>query len=323
MIRKAIFAGASALAMTLAAPALAEEESAAEASAPTMDFGTWGVGLDMIDNSLEPGDDFDAYVNGRWVAENEIPSDRQRYGAFDMLREKSTHDVETLIAGLVNSNPEAGTQARRIVDAYNAYFNQEAIDASGLAPAQPYLNEIFAAPDLTRLAELFETPGYPALLSAGVTIDARNPTEYAVGVGFDGMGMPDRDYYLVDSESNQKARAAYKVMLTTLLDAAGYADPTTAAEAVYAFEHKVAELEWARQVLRIPTLTYNELTPEQLNEMAGYFPIQALLRAGKFDDQTRFLARQLPPTDEEIEEIGLTEEQLEMIGGGVPAMMKR
>ena len=214
MIKTILTAGASALALSLATPALADghedESKAAEKSAPTMDFGEWGVGLDAIDQSVNPGDDFDAYVNGLWVASNEIPSDRQRYGAFDMLREKSTVDVESLIADLLESNPEPGTQARRIVDAYNAYFDQEAIDANGMASAQPFLNEIFAAPDLARLAQLFETAGYPALISAGVTIDARNPTEYAVGIGFDGMGLPDRDYYLVDSESNLEIRAKYR-----------------------------------------------------------------------------------------------------------------
>ena len=119
MIKKLLATGASALALTLASPALADHhEGEAEAkSAPTMDFGAWGVGLDVIDHNVDPGDDFDAYVNGMWVAQNEIPGDRQRYGAFDMLREKSTVDVETLIADLVASNPEPGTTARRIVDA--------------------------------------------------------------------------------------------------------------------------------------------------------------------------------------------------------------
>lgn len=328
MIRQLLATGTSAIALVIAAPALADEtstetETTAEApSSPTMDFGTWGVGLDYIDTSLEPGDDFNAYVNGKWLAANPIPADRQRYSTALFLHEKSIADVEALIADLVASNPEPGTTARRIVDAYNAYANIDAIDASGLAPAQPYLDEIFAAPDLARLAELFETPGYPALVSAGVTIDSRNPTQHAVAIGFDGMGLPDRDYYLVDSDNNLKIRAAYKEYLTKVLGAAGYADPAAAAEAVYAFEHKVAELEWARQMLRIPNLTYNELTPDELAETAGDFPIAALLAAGRFDDQSRFLASQLPPTAEEIESLELTEEQLGMIGGGLPAMMQ-
>ncbi|MBY6218821.1 M13 family metallopeptidase [Qipengyuania aquimaris] len=321
MTRTLFAAGASALALMMAAPAVAEEAEA-ESTAPTMDFGTWGVGTSLIDQSVDPGDDFNAYVNGIWISSNEIPGDRQRYGAFDMLREEAIYDVRRLVNDLAASNPEPGTAARRIVDAYNSYMDVEAIDASGLAPAQPYLNQIFGAQSLDDLVKLFGTPGYPSLVSAGVGIDARNPTQYAVSIGFDGMGLPDRDYYLVDSESNLKIREAYLDYLTTVLGAAGYADARDAAESVYAFETKVAELEWARQMLRRPQLTYNVLTREELADMAGDFPIETLLATSKFDGETRFLARQLPPTDEEIANEKLTDEQKAMIGGGLPGMMQ-
>ena len=340
MIKQSALLCAGVAALALATPAFADEvrthdtgiemlideaendAAGTEPTAPTMDFGAWGVGLDLIDQNVDPGDDFNAFVNGKWIASNEIPADRQRFGAFDMLREGATRDVRALIETLVASNPEPGTQARRIVDAYNAYMDVEAIDASGLAPAQPYLQEIYAATDLEALAKLFGKPGYPALISAGVTIDARNPTQYVVGLGFDGMGLPDRDYYLVDSETNIEIRAKYKQYLSTVLGAAGYTDPAAAAEAVYAFEHKVAQLEWARQIFRKPTLTYNELTPEDVAEMAGDFPIAAVLESAQLSGQARFLASQIPPTEEEIEEAGLTPDQIAMIGGGLPAMMQ-
>jgi len=336
MIHRTAFLLSGVAAFALAGPASAGPEhgvsetllSETEATAsepkptPTMDFGTWGVDTTQISQDLEAGDDFNAYVNGRWIAENEIPADRSRFGAFDMLREKSTRDVETLVSELVASNPEPGTTARRIVDAYNAYFDMEAIDASGLAPAQPYLNEIYAAPDLAALAKLFAKPGIPTLIGGGITVDRRNPNAYAVSVGFDGMGLPDRDYYLEDSERNLEIRAAYKDYLTLLLDNAGYEAPGAAAEAVYAFEAKVAKLEWARRMMRIPNLTYNAVSRDELIELAGDFPMMALLEAGRVADQERFLVTQIPPTDEEIEELGLTEEQLALIGGGLPAMAK-
>jgi len=336
MIRKSALLCASVAALALSAPALAEtqaphidmliDEAEAETTdtvaTPSMDFGSWGVGLETIDDNVDPGDDFNAYVNGKWIAGNAIPADRQRFGAFDLLREGATQDVKALIATLVASNPEPGTQARRIVDAYNSYMDVEAIDASGLAPAYPYLNEIFSAPDLDSLVKLFGKPGYPALVGAGVTIDARNPTQHVVGIGFDATGLPDRDYYLVDSAKNIEIRQKYKEYLAVLLKAAGYNDAVAAAEAVYNFEAKVARLEWARQIFRKPTLTYNELSPEDLAALAGDFPIQTLLESAKLTGQTRYLAAQIPPTEEEIKEAGLTPEQIDMIGGGLPAMMQ-
>ncbi|GGD60503.1 M13 family peptidase [Erythrobacter arachoides] len=319
MLRKILISSVSALGLAVAIPAMAQDDAA---PMPTMDFGTWGVGLDGIDAAVDPGDDFNAYVNGKWVRENTIPADRQRFGAFDLLGEKSREDVRTLVNELVASNPAPGTTARRIVDAYNAYYDVEAIDARGLAPAQPYLDTIRGVSNLTELAALFEQPAYSGLISIGVGIDARNPTQYVPSIGFDGMGLPDRDYYLVDSESNLAIREAYKDYLGTMLTAAGYTDVEAWADAIYAFERQVAQAEWGRSVLRMPQLTYNELTPDQLREMAGDFPIDTILETGGFMGQTRFLASQLPPTEEEIAALGLTEAQMGMIGGGLPAMME-
>tara|TARA_A100001391_G_scaffold188957_2_gene159931 strand:+ start:6575 stop:8689 length:2115 start_codon:yes stop_codon:yes gene_type:complete len=318
MIRRLLATSVSALGLAIAAPALAQDVPEAP---PAMSFGTWGVDTAEIDTAAEPGDDFFAYANGKWARETEIPADRSRYGLFTMLAEKSTYDVQTLMHDLVASNPAPGTSARRIVDAYNAYVDTAAIDAAGLAPAQPYLQEIAQAPDLGALVALFEEPGIPALVSAGVDVDSQDPNRYLVSVGFNGMGLPDRDYYLVDSEENLAIRAKYMDFLRFMLGQAGYADPDTAAEAVYAFEHKVAELEWDRRMLRNAELTYNPMDRDQLLALDPEFPMAALLGAGHFEGQNLFDVPQLPPSPEKIAELGLTPEQEAMMGGGLPAMM--
>jgi putative endopeptidase len=332
-MKTTVIISASLIALAAAVPAVAQEAAPTEqtvsapvsapASAPAdeIDYGEWGVGLDQLDTSVNPGDDYNAYVNGKWIAGTDIPADLSSYGAFQILAEQSTKDVEALIADLVAANPVPGSTERRIVDAYNAFYNTDAIDASGLTPAYPYLTEIFTAPDVERLAQLFQTPGYPSLVSVGVTVDSKNPDTYIPSVQFGGMGLPDRDYYLVDSERNLEVRAEYKKYLTFLLGQAGYADPASATDAIYAFEYKVAELEWARQVMRNPELTYNSLSKDDLLALTPEFPLEALLKAGDLDDQPQFLAPQIPPTEDEIEELGLAEEQVGMIGGGLPAMM--
>ena len=62
---------------------------------------TLGFDPAELNDAVHPGDDFFAYVNGKWVAENEIPADRSRYGAFDMLRDKSDEDVKAIIERLL------------------------------------------------------------------------------------------------------------------------------------------------------------------------------------------------------------------------------
>jgi len=119
-----------------------------------------------------------------------------------------------------------------------------------MAPAQPYIDRIRNAPDLAALSSMFAEAGIPALIAAGVTVDPKDPNRYIVSVGFDGLGLPDRDFYRVDNERNRGIQAAYKDYLTFLLGKAGYADPQATAEQVYAFERQVADIEWARASLR-------------------------------------------------------------------------
>jgi putative endopeptidase len=317
MIRHLLAIGVSATALALSLPAAAQDDIAP----PTMDFGTWGIDPASIDPAVDPGDDFFAYVNGKWVRENPMPAEYSRFGSFDILGEKSTSDVKRLVDELVASNPASGTAERRIVDAYLAYMDTAAIEAAGLAPAQPHLDAIKRAASLEELSALFPQAGYSPVVAAGVTVDLKDPNSYIVSVGFDGMGLPDRDHYLVDSERNLAIQAKYKELLAFMLGQAGYADPAAVAEEVFAFEHKVAELEWARQALRNRDLTYNKLSRAELLALAPGFPLEGVLRSAQFAGIEQFLVSQLPPTEEEIARLELTPEYLAGIGGGLPAMM--
>lgn len=318
MIRKLLVTTVSAIGLAASAPAFAQDE----AETASMDFGTWGVGLEEIDTSVEPGDDFFDYVNGKWVARTPIPDDRSSFGTFSWLAENAAEDIRVMMAELVASDPAPGKTERRIVDAYESYLDTDAIEAAGLAPAMPYLQQIYTAPDIEALSKLFAEPGFSRMISASVGVDAEDPTRYLVNLGFSGMGLPDRDYYLVDSEQNLKIREEYLKFLETMLAEAGYQDPATAAGAVYAFEKKVAVLEWDRRYLRNPGLTTNKMNRAQVLALAPEFPLDDMLDAAGFAGQDEFDIGQLPPSDEEIEALGLTDQDLALIGGGFPAMMK-
>ena len=76
MIRTLFAGGASALALALSVPALAQDGAPAageETPLPTMSFGEWGFDPAYIDESVDPGDDFFAYANDKWLAANPLP----------------------------------------------------------------------------------------------------------------------------------------------------------------------------------------------------------------------------------------------------------
>lgn len=323
MIRSLLAATVSAAALALSLPAAAQDSAAPAASVlPTINFGTWGFDVAALDPAVKPGDDFFEYVNGKWNRENPIPAEFARFGAFNLLRDQATTNVHALIDDLVKANPAPGTQERRIVDSYQAFMDTAAIDAKGMAPAKPYLDAIASAKTLAELAPLFGKGGMPHLVAAGVTVDQKDPEAYIAGVGFDGMGLPDRDYYLEAGERNEEIQAKYKDYLTFLFTKAGAANPRAEAETVYAFEHEVAKLEWDRTALRNRDLTYHKLTRQELEGLAPQFPLAAVLDAAGLAKEDAFFVSQIPPSAERAAELGLPQTTLDGIGAGFPGMLK-
>ena len=75
-------------------PELTETETPETGSTETAanevpEIGTFGIDLQYVDESRRPGDDFNKYVNGKWLDTFEIPADKSRFGVFDKLAENA------------------------------------------------------------------------------------------------------------------------------------------------------------------------------------------------------------------------------------------
>src|SRR5690606_16708859 len=112
-----------------------------------------GLNLHHIDWTVRPQDDLFGHANGIWLAENEIPADRGRYGSFDMLREQAEADVHSLIEEVAQGSPEPGTVAAKVGDLFASFMAEERIAGLGLDPLRADLDRIAAvesAQDLMR-----------------------------------------------------------------------------------------------------------------------------------------------------------------------------
>mgnify|MGYP003664755295 FL=1 len=286
-------------------------------------WGTWGINLANVKADVNPGDDFFAHVNGKWLDTFEIPSDRTRYGSFTLLAEKSEQRVRKIIEELAAAKPDPATLEGKVATIYNAYLDTGAIEARGLAPAQPYLDRIQAMETREDLAKVFAANGFTAPVGGWVDVDSKQTDQYIFYITQAGLGMGDRDYYLVDNDKNAELRAAYKAMLSSLLAAAGYNDADAAANKVIALETEIAKAHWDRAAGRNRNLTYNKVTKAELIALGGAFPTATLIDALDLGDQAAFVVRQVTPTAEETAENGLDADQLAKVsGGGVPGLFK-
>jgi putative endopeptidase len=301
---------------------LADSAEETVSTLPTMSFGTWGVDPAYLAMDIKPGDDFNAYANKRWIDANPLPPEFSRLGAFTLLGEKSTADVKSLMDELAAKDPaNLSSDEARILAAYRTYLDTDAIEAAGLAPARPYLDAIIGAATLDELAMLWAQPGYASPIDGSVNVDAKQPDRYVAYVYFGGLGLPDRDYYLDDSEKGRAIQTKYKEYIAFLLGEAGYADPVAAADAVYAFEDSIARtVAWDRAVRRNRDLTYNRVSADEMAALADKMPASAMFAAMGLDKSPTYVVSLMPPTAEEVEKLGLDAATLGKIGKGLPGM---
>jgi len=277
--RPIAFAAASLLALAVATPALADHhEEASEVAAPvaanadaSAEIGAWGVDLDARDLSVDPGDDFNAYANGTWIANTEIPGDRARYGSFDMLRERAENQVHSILNDLAADPAAAGPMGQLVGDFYGAWMDTDAIEARGTAPLQPYLARIDAVKGRAGLLEIFGSVGYASPVGVGTLPDPADPSRYIAFAGQDGLGMPNRDYYLEEDEEYVAFRAAYRDYIIQLHELAGIADGAGRADRIIALETQMAESQWEPARQRDIQQIYNPMNSEQLAELAPQF----------------------------------------------------
>jgi putative endopeptidase len=299
------------------APAGASEEDPAP-----MTFPGWGVNPADFDPAVRPGDDFDAYVNGKWKAATKIPPKYPYYGVTTNLRIGSERAVKGIIDDLTTRPNAPGSVEQRVADMYRAFLDVGAIEQAGLAPIKPFLDRVAAVKSHEELAALWAKTGYPAPFGEGVSIDPGDPTRNVVFVGLGGIGLPDRDNYLVDNPRNLEMRAKYIDYLAFLLGKAGHASPRPAAEAVYALEKQMAAAMWDRALSRNPEITTHRMSHSELVAAARPFPMDRYLAARGLLPTDRYNVAEIPPTAQVIAAQGLTAAQLAKLGTGLPAMMK-
>lgn len=228
----------------------------------TAELGDWGVDLSNRDLSVRPGDDFARYVNGSWIDRAEIPADRSRFGAFDILREIADERVDAIVEDLVNSEPAPGSMERKVADYYHSFMDTETINNLGIEPLRPALAAIAGIDSVADLVTAFgraqlDTTASP--LAFGISADRVNPDRHQLSVSIGGISLPDRDYYLLDDERFLTIRNAYREHIIRMLDLAGFEDTDLMADAVIEIETQIAEAMWPRDQRRNRDLTYNPM----------------------------------------------------------------
>jgi len=260
-----------------------------------------GIQVTDLDRKADPCVDFPQYANGTWHAKNPIPPYMDRWSRRWQSGENSKDRLKDILQE-VSKRPDwpKSSVEQLIGDFYASCMDERGINEAGLTPARPMLEDIDAMKspaDLHHMIARFHELGIFVPFGLLGQPDNHNPGETIANVFANGLGLPDRDYYLKTEQRFQDAREKYLVHVTKMFKLAGYDDAKAkaAADTVFQLEKKLAENSLDNVALRDPQATDHKTTYVALKKMApgmdwdGYFTAGSIPQADLNVSDPRFM----------------------------------
>jgi len=259
-----------------------------------------GVVLKNMDTLVKPGDNFDAYVNGTWIKNAKIPDDKSTFGAFDAIYDKSQADLKAIIEESSKGKFEDGSNEQKIGDFYNSYLNQKDRDAKGISPLQPEFAKIDAISSYNSLAAFFgeaNRKGYSIPFSFNVGQDFKDPDKNVVTTWQGGLGLPEREYYLLQDEKSKEIRGKYVAYLANMLKLANLENADAKANQILALETTLAKSQMPKEETRNMAGLYNKVETKDLKTLMPDFDWAAMMKAAGVDKENSVIVSQVAYTE--------------------------
>jgi endothelin-converting enzyme/putative endopeptidase len=255
-------------------------------SAGAADGGQQGVQVGDIDRKVEPCNDFFAYANGAWRAQNPIPASMPRWSRRWAAGEANKDQLKIILEAAAATKAQKGSIDQLTGDFYASCMDEARIDGLGVEPLKP---------QLTAIANLRDTDGLQReiqrLHAMNVSVpfnvyglsDDRNPNDVIVQIDASGLGLPDRDYYFKPDARFKEARVKYLDHVQKMFELAGYkaSDAKAAAQTVMRMETSLAQHSLDNVALRDPKATDHKLSFAQLQQLTPNFAWQQYYSAGR------------------------------------------
>ena len=225
-----------------------------------------------VDSTVNPGDDFFTFSNGKWIKNNPIPSDETSWGIANLVNDELYTRKLTINE---NAAMKGGTGIESMIgNFWMSGMDTNAINQAGVTPLKAELEAIQAvqtSEQLIKQAAWMHSYGVNVFYSEGVGQDEMNSEVMAYYLMQGGLGMPNRDYYFNTDTRTTTVRNAYPKYIAKVFELMGN-DTATAqakAKAILSFETKLAAASRKLQDLRDPYKNYNKMS---LGNMVKNYP---------------------------------------------------
>ncbi len=236
-----------------------------------------GIDPGDVDKGADACTDFFAYANGTWRKNHVIPDYMDRWSRRWESGEINKEHVRDILTELsAKSDWKQGSAEQLAGDFYAACMDETQVNAQGMKPVQPLLDEIGAIKtraDLEKTILHLHDIGIAVPFGIQAQQDLHDPTIVIAHVTAGGLGMPDRDYYLKPDKRFVDARAKYDAHVAKMFELAGAkpADAKRDAATVFAFEKRLAEASLDNVAQRDPKQQDHKTKFADLSKMSPNF----------------------------------------------------
>ena len=237
----------------------------------------------LWDDAIATAEDFYGHVNARWLAANPVPAEYPMWGAFVQLDHTNKERTRRLLEAAAAAGPEADPITRLVGDYYAAGMDEATIAAAGVEPLRPYLDRIdsiASVEDVRAIALDLHRAGAGPFFGIEVEADFEDADAYLAYLGQAGLGLPERGYYLGDDERSVALREAYAAHVANQLGNLGAVpdEARASADAVLAWERRLAEASLSAEQKRDPKLTLNRVEVGALDDLMPGWRLAAYVR---------------------------------------------
>lgn len=232
-----------------------------------------GINVSFFDNKVKPADNFFRFVNGTWLDETEIPSDRTSWGSFNELLKKTDKDALTILKD-ASKNPiyKSNTDQGKAINLFNSILDTIARDKQGIKPLAPYLAKIDKVKNIQDLQKLLiemEPIGGIGFFGVGVGADDKNSAKNSLSIGVARLGLADKDYYSSEEKDTKEKREKYEQHIARMLQLIGETPDQAKVNAakILALEIEMSNPRLDRVERRDGRLQYNPMTIAELQKV--------------------------------------------------------
>ncbi len=236
----------------------------------------WGFDSKDIDKKVRPQDDFYHHANGTWLKKTKIPSDESRWGSFVTLRYNTEYQLKEIIDTLLNRTKyPQGSNEQLVSDYYRAAFDMPLRNTLGRKPLEGLREKVQS---IKTKEELLETLAYLHVLGfsgfwgATVDQDSKDSAKYILHFFQGGLGMPEREYYLLNKPEQKRVREAYVLHIKKLsqLSGASTKEAGHIQKTVLAIETNLAKASMKKEGTRDAEKTYHKKSIAELQKLAPF-----------------------------------------------------